>query len=128
MVNKVILIGNLGRDPDIRDAKGTPVTTLNVATSERWKDKQSGEQKEKTEWHRVICWGPLAENCGKYLVKGSKVYVEGQLETREWDKDGTRMFTTEIRARDVQFLSGKSAEEAPGRDQGPPDLDDDIPF
>ncbi|MBI4967720.1 MAG: single-stranded DNA-binding protein [Rhodospirillales bacterium] len=98
-VNKVILVGNLGRDPEVRNSQdGAKIVTLNLATSESWKDKSSGERKEKTEWHRVVLFNPnLADIAERYLKKGSKVYVEGQLQTRKWtDKDGQERYTTEV--------------------------------
>lgn len=98
-VNKVILIGNLGRDPEVRNAQnGDKIVTLNIATSESWKDRSSGERKEKTEWHRVVIFNPnLADIAERYLKKGSKLYIEGALQTRKWtDKDGNEKYTTEI--------------------------------
>lgn len=97
-VNKVILIGNLGRDPEVRTMQdGKKVANLSIATSESWKDKSSGEKKEKTEWHRVVIWGALADIAEKYLHKGSKVYVCGSLQTRKWtDKDGVEKYSTEV--------------------------------
>src|SRR5882724_13038187 len=97
-VNKVILIGNLGRDPEIRTTQnGTKVANLNLATSESWRDKSSGERKEKTEWHRVVIFGNLADIAEKYLKKGSKVYVSGSLQTRKWqDQSGQEKYTTEV--------------------------------
>ena len=97
-VNKVILVGNLGRDPEVRTMQsGKKVANLNLATSENWRDKATGERKEKTEWHRVIVFGQLAETAEKYLNKGSKVYIEGALQTRKWkDQSGTEKYTTEV--------------------------------
>ncbi|MGX9276101.1 single-stranded DNA-binding protein, partial [Pantoea ananatis] len=97
-VNKVILVGNLGQDPEVRYMpNGTAVTSLSLATSETWRDKQTGENREKTEWHRVVLFGKLAEIAGEYLRKGSQVYIEGKLRTREWqDSEGTKRYTTEI--------------------------------
>ncbi len=108
MLNKVMLIGNLGKDPEIRYTQsGDAVTTLTVATSETWKDKD-GQKQESTEWHRVIAWRKLAEICGEYLKKGSKVYIEGKLQTRKWqDQNGNDKFTTEIIASNMQMLSPK---------------------
>lgn len=105
-VNKVILIGNLGADPELRNTStGKAVADLRIATSESW--GRGDDRQEKTEWHRVIVWDRTAENCAKFLSKGSKVYVEGRIQTREWnDRDGNRRFTTEIVAREVQFLGG----------------------
>ncbi len=97
-INKVILIGNLGQDPEIRyTSKGNTVTNLNLATSEKWKDKNTGENKEKTEWHRVVLFGKLAEIAAEYLRKGSQIYIEGSLKTKKWqDKNGNDRYTTEI--------------------------------
>ena len=96
-VNKVILIGNLGGDPDTRYLpSGNAVTNITLATSDSWKDRQTGQQQERTEWHRVVFFGRLAEIAGQYLRKGSKVYIEGRLQTREWEKDGIKRYTTEI--------------------------------
>lgn len=107
-VNKVILIGHLGADPEVRhSAGGDPVATLRLATSESWKDKASGETRERTEWHRVVLWRRLAEIAAESLRKGARVYVEGKLETRKWQaQDGSERFTTEIVARDLQMLDG----------------------
>lgn len=109
-INKVILVGNLGQDPETRYMpSGGAVTNLSIATSESWKDKQSGEQKERTEWHRVVFFNRLAEIAGEYLKKGSKVYVEGSLRTREWEKDGIKRYTTEIVASEMQMLDSRGA-------------------
>ena len=112
-INKVILIGNLGDDVKLRRTEGgTAVTTISIATSDVWVDKVTNEQKENTEWHDVVLWRNLAENADKYLKKGSKVYVEGQLQTRKWeDKEGHSRKTTEIIARDLQFLDKKEVNE-----------------
>lgn len=106
-VNKVILIGNLGDDPEVRfTGTGQAVATLRMATNERWTDK-GGQQQERTEWHRVIVWGKQAEHCKEYLSKGRQVYVEGRIQTREWtDKEGNKRYTTEIVAQSVRFLGG----------------------
>ena len=107
-INKVILIGNLGRDPEIRyTQQGTAVVNLAIATSEQWTDKTSGERQEKTEWHRIVIFGRMAENCEKYLSKGRQVYVEGRLQTRSYEKEGQTHYMTEIVANTVQFLGGK---------------------
>ncbi|MDU9049412.1 MAG: single-stranded DNA-binding protein [Candidatus Electrothrix sp. Rat3] len=106
MINKVILIGNLGADPELRYTQsGVAVASFNVATSRRWKDKE-GQQQEETEWHRIVAWQRLGEVCNEYLHKGSKVYVEGRLQTRKWqDQNGNDRYTTEIIASDIQFLT-----------------------
>lgn len=124
-INKVILIGNLGRDPETRYLpSGGAVTNVTIATSESWKDKQTGQQQERTEWHRVVFFNRLAEIAGEYLKKGSKVYIEGSLRTREWEKDGVKRYSTEIVANEMQMLdsrggadhaSGGSASEGMGR-------------
>jgi single-strand DNA-binding protein len=152
-VNKVILIGNLGRDPETRyTADGAAITNITIATSDRWKDKASGEMKEATEWHRVAFFGRLAEIAGEYLKKGRPVYVEGKLRTRKWqDKDGQDRYTTEIIADNMQMLGSRegmggaadfeggdearaprassSASRQPAKSTaGVADIDDDIPF
>lgn len=108
-INKVILIGNLGADPDMRSMpSGDPVANLSLATSEAWNDKQTGEKREKTEWHRVIAFGKLAEIIGQYCRKGSKLYIEGRLQTRKWtDNQGVEKFSTEIIANDMQMLDSR---------------------
>ena len=140
-VNKVILLGHLGADPEVRYTQGgTAVANLRIATNESYNDKTSGERIEKTEWHRVVAWGKLAEIVGQYLTKGRQVYIEGQLQTRQWqDKDGNTRYSTEVRASDLVMLGsgrgeGRSAEGAPGEEpqfaqvggDAPPD--DDLPF
>lgn len=147
-VNKVILVGNLGRDPETRYMpNGDAVTNIAIATTEKWKDKNTGEKKEAVEWHRVTFYRQLAEIAGKYLKKGSSVYLEGKLQTRKWtDKEGVERFTTEIIADTMQMLSGKQegtsddyASAAQRQQQnpaashkqssgGPSDFSDDIPF
>jgi len=151
-VNKVILLGNLGQDPEMRAMNtGVAVATLNVATQEKWKDAKTGEQKEKTEWHRVVLFNRLAEVCQQYLKKGSKVYIEGKLETKKWtDKAGVERYTTQIIASEMQMLGSSrgagSSPEAPnagdyeedakrysaassgGTATAPAYADDDIPF
>jgi single-strand DNA-binding protein len=134
-VNKVILIGNLGADPELRyTPSGRAVATFNLATKEQWTTKE-GEKGERTEWHRVVAWGKLGEICGEYLHKGKQVYVEGRIQTRSWeDKDGNKRYTTEIVAQTMQMLgpvskreNGGPANEFPVEE--PPDIsDDDIPF
>lgn len=142
-VNRVTLIGNLGADPESRFApSGDAICNIRVATTESWKDKQTGEKKESTEWHRVGFYGKLAEVAGQYLKKGSQVYIEGSLRTRKWqDKDGQDRYTTEIRGDVMKMLGGKPEgqqqqsaprQQAPQRQQSSPpsgDFDDsDIPF
>jgi single-strand DNA-binding protein len=141
-INKVIIVGNLGNDPDTRYMpSGSAVTNLSVATNESWKDKQTGEQKDRTEWHKVAMFGRLAEIAAEYLRKGSQVYIEGKLRTRKWqDKDGQDRYTTEIVADEMQMLGGRGGAGggAPSMndssDRSPPprasgdDFDDDIPF
>ena len=107
-INKAILVGNLGRDPEVRfTPSGQAVANFSIATSESWTDKSSGQKQEKTEWHRIVVWGKLAELCGEYLKKGRQCYVEGRLQTREWtDKEGKKNYTTEVVANTVQFLGG----------------------
>ena len=109
-INKVILVGNLGKDPEVRYMpSGGAVANLTIATAESWKDKTTGEQKEQTEWHRVVMFGRLGEIAGEYLKKGSQVYIEGKLQTRKWqDKDGQDKYTTEIVANEMQMLGGRS--------------------
>lgn len=149
-VNKVILIGNLGNEPEIRyTAGGAAVANISLATAESWRDKESGEQQERTEWHRIVFFGRLAEIVGEYLHKGSQIYVEGRLQTRKWqDKEGHDRYTTEIVANEMQMLgsrgggsanAGKTARHeepesaetpAPAKAGSPSegDFDDDIPF
>ncbi len=114
-LNKVMLIGNLGRDPEIRySQQGTAVVNFSIATSETWNDKTSGERQEKTEWHRVVVFGKQAEVCGKYLSKGSSVYIEGRLQTRSWEKDGQTHYTTEVVVQNFQFLGGRGGGDNQG--------------
>ncbi|MGB0692071.1 MAG: single-stranded DNA-binding protein [Pseudomonadales bacterium] len=154
-INKVILVGNLGRDPETRYMpSGGAVTNVSVATSKQWRDRDSGENKERTEWHRVVFFNRLAEIAGEYLKKGSQIYLEGELRTREWERDGQKHYTTEIVANEMQMMGGRGdmgggggggfGGGAPGPaasgggstgggmdDFGPPptdDFDDDIPF
>jgi len=132
-INKVILVGNLGQDPDERAMpNGNAVTNISVATSNAWKDKDSGEKKERTEWHRVVFFNRLAEVAGEYLKKGEKVYIEGELRTKEWEKEGQKHFTTEIIASEMQMLgkvnpSDQSNEEWL-RDYAGKEEKNDIPF
>lgn len=132
-VNKVIIIGNLGKDPEMRYTQdGKAIANLTVATSEFWKDKMTGEKKEKTEWHRVTFFDKLAEIVGQYLKKGSKIYLEGKLQTRKWvDKDGNDRYTTEILGNEMKMLSPKSEGETqrqPAPAASGADFDDDIGF
>ena len=134
-VNKTTLVGNLGADPEIRYMPdGTATDTLAIATTDAWKDRTTGEKKEKTEWHRVVFFKGLAEIAEKYLKKGSQIYVEGKLRTRKWtDKEGIDRYTTEIVGREMQMLGKKPAgeEQTPPKVQEAPDagdMDDDIPF
>jgi single-strand DNA-binding protein len=140
-VNKVILIGNLGRDPEIRyTPAGQAVTNFTLATSESFNNRE-GKREERTEWHRIVVWGKTAENCAQYLAKGRTVYIEGRLQTREWeDKEGQKRRTTEVVAQTVQFLGGpRGSGGAPGAgreggsyeapaDESAPPAGDDIPF
>ncbi len=130
-VNKVIILGNLGQEPKIQQLpSGGAVTNISVATSESWKDKNTGEQTNKTEWHRIVFFNKLAEIAGQYLKKGSKVYIEGSLRTRTWDKDGITRYSTEIIANEMQMLDSKGdgGNAASNSTQQTPDFDDDIPF
>jgi len=127
-VNKVIIVGNLGKDPEKRFLPdGKAVASFTVATSESWKDKQTGGLKERTEWHRVVVFGGLAEVAAEYLKKGSKLYLEGKLRTRKWqDSSGSDRYTTEVVMDEMQMLGGGPArQDAPG---AAPDFDDDEPF
>ena len=147
-VNKVIIVGNLGNDPDTKYMpSGSAVTNLSVATNESWKDKQTGEQKDRTEWHRVAMFGRLAEIASEYLRKGSQVYIEGKLRTRKWqDQQGNDRYSTEVIADEMQMLGGRGGAPSMGGGGGPPpsappqggggpgpapaadEFDDDIPF
>ena len=139
-INKVIIIGRLGKDPEMRyTTNGSAVANINLATSEQWKDKQSGEKQERTEWHRVVMFGRLGEIAGEYLKKGSNVYMEGRLQTRKWqDKDGQDRYTTEIIANEMQMLDSRDRREdkeskEPDKQQSLPDEDfeddsSEIPF
>ena len=112
-VNKVILIGNLGRDPETRYTQaGKPVTHFSVATNESWRDRQTGEQQERTEWHNVVCFSRLAEIASEYLSKGRTVYIEGSLRTSSWEKDGQKNYRTEIIANEMQMLGGRGQDGA----------------
>jgi single-strand DNA-binding protein len=145
-INKVILIGNLGAEPEVRYMpNGRAIANVRLATAESWKDRETGQQQERTEWHRIVFYGPLAEIVKEYLHKGSQIYVEGRLQTRKWqDKDGQDRYTTEIVANEMQMLGGRGGGSSPmerdssaparsqsssgGLDSAPPDFDDDIPF
>lgn len=150
MLNKVTLIGNLGQDPEIRYMpSGSAVCNFSVATAKRWKDKQTGEQKEHTEWHKCAAFGKLAEICDQWLRKGKQVYIEGELRTRKWEKDGQNHYSTEIVVDEMKMLGPKPEGGAPNPNRrqppgdaknqdgmpphgsggpGPDDFDDDIPF
>lgn len=148
-INKVILVGHLGKDPDVRYApSGQAIANITLATSEQWKDKNTGEKQERTEWHRIVFFGRLAEIAGEYLKKGAQVYIEGRLQTRKWqDKEGKDRWTTEIVANEMQMLGGRGGgggdsfnQDASSNSQPEPaaastsagggadDFDDDIPF
>lgn len=152
-VNKVILVGNLGKDPEVRYSPGgQAVANVTIATTDSWKDKNTGEKQERTEWHRIVFFGRLAEIAGEYLKKGAQIYIEGRLQTRKWqDKEGKDRYTTEIVANEMQMLGSRSGAgmpsdtssqeppaEAVGSGSGSPragaksvagaDFDDDIPF
>lgn len=140
-INKVILIGNLGADPTVRYMpNGEAVANITIATSESWKDKNTGEQQEKTEWHRVIFFRRLAEVVGEYLKKGSKIYVEGKLQTKKWqDKQGQDRYTTEVIANEMQMLDtrqsgnnqnqqNQQSDQAFSDQPAPDDFDQDVPF
>jgi len=148
-INKAILVGNLGKDPELRyTANGQAVATFSLATTEKFKNK-GGEQQERTEWHNIVAWGPLAEICGKYLVKGKQIYCEGRIQSRSYDdRDGNKRYITEIVISDMQMLGGRPGDEssgggsrparaataAPTRDpvnvpeDSPYNTDDEIPF
>lgn len=138
MINKAILVGRLGRDPEVRyTPDGVMVTNFTIATDEQWKDK-NGDKVQRTEWHRIVTFGKLAEICGKYLTKGKLVYLEGRIQTRSWDdKDGVKKYTTEIVASDMKMLDSKGQRDSDtGRDEPPlahpgvdgPIPDEDVPF
>ncbi|HBX25962.1 MAG TPA: single-stranded DNA-binding protein [Gammaproteobacteria bacterium] len=151
-VNKVTLIGNLGNDPEMKALpSGNQVANLSIATTDSWRDRNSGEMQERTEWHRVVCFDRLAEICGQYLRKGSRIYIEGSLRTRSWEQDGQKRYTTEIIGREMMMLDGRGdtdmtsqapvqsrpqSESAPQQAVTPPvsqpmpdpNIDDEIPF
>lgn len=139
MVNKVTLIGSLGKDPEVNHTpSGTSICSFSLATSEKWKDKNTGEQKEKTEWHRIKAFGMIGDLCGKYLKKGSKVFIEGKISYSSYEKDGRTIYQTDIIVNEVKFLDSKPKEQNYGnKPQWPnrenydgyqPPPDDDIPF
>ena len=146
-VNKAILIGNVGSDPESRQATGKTVTNFRMATNESWKDKHTGERVTKTEWHRIVAWGKLGEICAQYLRKGKQIYIEGRIQTREWtDKDDNRRWTTEIEANQMRMLGSKGDKpaavpeqehlyqdaintgHATAAEQGGEDSDEPLPF
>lgn len=151
-VNKVTLIGNLGNDPEMKALpSGNQVANLSIATTDSWRDRNSGEMQERTEWHRVVCFDRLAEICGQYLRKGSRVYFEGSLRTRSWEQDGQKRYTTEIVGREMMMLDGRGdtdmtsqtpVQSRPQNESAPqqavtplvsqpmpdPNIDDEIPF
>lgn len=131
MLNKIMIIGNLGSDPELRYTQsGTPVASFRVATTEKWKDK-GGQMQEQTEWHSCNAWSKLAEICGNYLKKGSKVYIEGSVHTRKWqDQEGKDRYSTEVKVREMKMLDGKKDSQQSGGEwsQPAPGGDDSIPF
>jgi single-strand DNA-binding protein len=138
-VNKAILIGNLGGDPELRyTPSGMAVCNFSIATTEKWRDKQTNEMKESTNWHRIVLWGKQAETAKQYLTKGSAVYVEGRIQTRSWDDNGVKKYITEIVGQRLQFLGKRGAESTGEHDTPPPpeadaappltEEDDDLPF
>ena len=140
-INKAIIVGRLGRDPEVRyTTDGRAISNFSIATSDEWKDKDTGEKKERTEWHRIVAFGKLGEICGEYLSKGRQIYIEGRIQTREWeDKEGNKRYTTEIVASQMLMLGTKDsggstnafAESKSSDHQETPDAtpqDDDIPF
>lgn len=138
-VNKAILIGNLGRDPELRyTPSGAAVCTFSIATSEKWRDKQTNELKESTNWHNIVLWGKQAETAKQYLTKGSPVYIEGRIQTRSWDDNGVKKYITEIVGQRLQFLGRRGGEPTGDQDTPPPpemdgappmtEEDDDLPF
>lgn len=130
-VNKVIVLGNVGSDPELTAMpSGDAVATISVATSESWTDKASGEKKEKTEWHRVVFFKRLAEIVGSWVKRGDKIYIEGRLQTRSWEKDGVKRYSTEIVANEMQMLGNKSSESSgsSATKEAPSGFNDDIPF
>ena len=125
MINKVVLVGRLGGDPEIAyTASGTTTARFSLATSEAWRDKETGQKTEKVEWHKIVAFGGLAEVCEKYIEKGMLIYVEGKLQTRSWEKDGVTRYTTEIIARQIKMLGGGGERQNEEKRAD----DDDIPF
>ncbi|TFH65322.1 MAG: single-stranded DNA-binding protein [Candidatus Zixiibacteriota bacterium] len=138
-VNKAILIGNLGRDPELRyTPSGAAVCTFSIATTEKWRDKQTNEMKESTNWHNIVLWGKQAETAKQYLTKGSPVYIEGRIQTRSWEDNGVKKYITEIVGQRLQFLGRRGGEPTGDSDAPPPpeadaapplaEEDDDLPF
>ena len=151
-VNKVTLIGNLGNDPEMKALpSGSQVANLSIATTDSWRDKSSGEMQERTEWHRVVCFDRLAEICGQYLKKGSRIYMEGSLRTRSWEQEGQKRYSTEIVGREMMMLDGRGDSDMSSQNPSPrpqntavsqpqpqpppvsqpmpdPNIDDEIPF
>jgi len=127
MLNQVNIIGNVGQDPELREAGGTSVVNFSIATTERYKDR-NGEQQENTQWHRVSFWGKPAEIIAQYVSKGSKLYVGGSLEYRKYDKDGVEMTATNIKGRDFKFLDSKGESSSAPAAKPASDFDDDLPF
>jgi single-strand DNA-binding protein len=145
-VNRVIIVGRLGQDPEVKYFQdGSAVCNFSVATSQEWKDKNTGEKKEKVEWHRIVAFRKLAELCGQYLAKGRQVFIDGRLQTRQWEKDGQNHYTTEIIANSIEFLGGRNgnaSSDAPGAPEQnepeagpanpapapPQNFENDIPF
>ena len=152
-VNKVTLIGNLGNDPEMKALpSGSQVANLSIATTDSWRDRNSGEMQERTEWHRVVCFDRLAEICGQYLRKGSRIYIEGSLRTRSWEQDGQKKYATEIVGREMMMLDGRgegdmttsapmqsrpqsapppqtqAAQQPVSQPMPDPNIDDEIPF
>jgi single-strand DNA-binding protein len=151
-VNKVTLIGNLGNDPEMKALpSGSQVANLSIATTDSWRDKSSGEMQERTEWHRVVCFDRLAEICGQYLKKGSRIYMEGSLRTRSWEQEGQKRYSTEIVGREMMMLDGRGDSDMSSQNSSPrpqntavaqpqpqpppvsqpmpdPNIDDEIPF
>ena len=127
-MQKTTLIGNIGSNPELRDANGTPVCSFSVATTERWKDGQ-GNKQEKTEWHKIVAWKKLANICAEYLKKGSKVYVEGKNQTRKWtDRNNVEHYITEIHAKEIEMLGNSDGGNGCSGNEAPPSYQDEVPF